>query len=105
MDLEVGVKADDRSYSLTQLKSLPLSLLSKIIYPDLYRVDNLGDVDMMEDEEGILIPSPSLLQLSYERITATGMYLMDCGDIYYLYLCRGLHQMILEKTLGISRYI
>ena len=44
------------------------------------------------------------LQLSYERIKATGMYLLDCGDSMILYLSRGLHQMILERVLGAARY-
>ena len=79
-----------------------------------------------EDENGgeLLIPQPDRLQLSFERISATGilkkyfqvklqfdnffnffsgMYLLDLGDMFYLYICRGIHQMILERVLGVTR--
>ena len=28
---------------------------------------------------------------------------MDIGDIFYLYICRGIHQMILERIFGVTR--
>lgn len=33
----------------------------------------------------------------------SGMYLLDLGDMFYLYICRGIHQMILERVLGVTR--
>ena len=36
-----GVKLDERTASLIQMKCLPLVPLIQAIYPDLYRVDNL----------------------------------------------------------------
>ena len=84
------------------------------IYPDLYRVDDLTDegglrenADTDDDDEDagpdIVVPQPARLQLSYERISATGMYLMDCGDSLMLYLCRGLHQFVLERIFKVIR--
>ena len=29
-----------------------------------------------------------------------GMYLLDVGDIIYIYICRGIHALILERLLG-----
>ncbi len=77
----------------------------QLLYPDLYRVDDLTDAGAIEDDEDgdVLIPQPPRLQLSYERISATGMYLMDCGDMYLLYVCRGIHQYILEKIFDVTR--
>lgn len=84
------------------------------IYPDMYRVDELSDTDGLEEkcddseseDEGesakVVIPQPARLQLSYERISATGMYLIDRGDIFILYLCRGLHQFVLERVFGVT---
>ncbi len=43
------------------------------------------------------------MQLSYERINATGMYLMDRADEMIIYLCRGLHQFMVERIFGVSR--
>ena len=51
----------------------------------------------------VRIPQPVRLQLSFERISATGMYLLDVGDLLYLYLSRGLHAMILERVFGVTR--
>ena len=63
--------------------------------------------DNEEDKDGktteIRIPQPDRLQLSFERISATGMYLLDIGDIMYLYLSRGLHAMILERIFGVTK--
>ena len=46
------------------------------MYPDLYRVDTLSDEGAIkeEDENGaeILIPQPNRLQLSFEKVSATG---------------------------------
>ncbi len=46
---------------------------------------------------------PHRLQLSYERISANGLYLMDAGDTFMLYVARGLHQFVLERIFGVTR--
>ena len=50
--------------------------LLQLVYPDLYRVDTLSDEGAIkeEDENGaeILIPQPNRLQLSFEKVSATG---------------------------------
>merc|ERR1711956_108383 len=107
MSIPNGVRADDRSFCFSQFKTLPLVQLLQLVYPDLYRVDTLTDENALkeEDESGVelLIPQPDRLQLSFERITAVGLYLLDIGDIFYLYICRGIHQMILERIFGVTR--
>lgn len=104
-----GVRADDRSFCFSQFKTLPLTQLIQTVYPDLYRVDNLTDEGALKEEDDngteVVIPQPDRLQLSFEKISATGMYLMDCGDIIYLYLCRGLHAMIIEHIFGTTRLL
>ena len=40
----------------------------QFIYPDLYRLDDLNDDGAIE-EDGILIPQPPKLQLSFENIS------------------------------------
>ena len=91
-----GVRADERSHYFSQFKTLPLTQVSlssitlfkrskidtffqllQLIYPDLYRVDNINLEGCLteEDENGgeLLIPQPDRLQLSFERISATGI--------------------------------
>lgn len=97
----------------------------QFLYPDLYRIDDLSDANSIEaseddklggggsdtesEDEGhpgrpVLIPQPSRSQLSYERISTVGMYLLDIGDVMYVYICRGIHQFVLERTLGVTRW-
>merc|ERR1711994_1233446 len=45
-----GVSLDERSFTFAEFKSLPLQQLLLMIYPDLYRVDDLSD-----DNENTLI--------------------------------------------------
>ena len=63
--------------------------------------DNEEDKETQNTE--VRIPQPARLQLSFERISATGMYLLDIGDVLYLYLSRGLHAMVLERIFGVTR--
>lgn len=102
-------RTDDRAAIFNSFKTLPLHQLIQLVYPDLYRVDDLTDdgedvlVDENEDGEQVRVPQPPRLQLSFERISATGMYVLDVGDMLYIYLCRGLHQMLLERIFGVTR--
>eukprot|EP00095_Tigriopus_kingsejongensis_P001586 maker-scaffold831_size90909-snap-gene-0.16 protein:Tk01586 transcript:maker-scaffold831_size90909-snap-gene-0.16-mRNA-1 annotation:"protein transport protein sec24b-like" len=101
-----GQRADDRSDCLARFKSLPLTQLLQYIYPDLYRVDDLNDEGALaegDEDDEILIPQPPRLQLSFERISATGLYLLDSNDMIMLYFSRGVHQFMLERILGVTR--
>ena len=53
-----GVPLDERTYSMINMKCLPLTNLIQSVYPDLYRVDQLEMVRTIEDEDGIPIPNP-----------------------------------------------
>ena len=63
--------------------------------------DNEENKDAKTKE--VRIPQPDRLQLSFERISATGMYLLDIGDIMFLYLSRGLHALVLERIFNVTR--
>jgi hypothetical protein len=30
---------------------------------------------------------------------------LDMGDMFYLYVCRGIHALILERIFGVNRYV
>jgi len=98
-----GVKLDDRTASLIEMKCLPLVPLIQAIYPDLYRVDNLELAKTMEDEEGTVIPVVDRLQLSAENVSLSGVYLLDRGDCFLLYLGKLAPQFFCEKIFGVSR--
>jgi len=64
-------------------------------------VDDLNE-DNALDEDDVLVPQPPRLQLSFENVSAVGMYLLDAGDQMFLYLARGLHQFVLERVFGVT---
>jgi len=98
-----GVPLDERSMQMINLKCLPLTNLMQSIYPDMYRVDQLDVAKSQQDEEGIVIPDPDRLQLSSENIAMSGAYLMDLGDIMYLYLGKVISSFFCEKIFGVSK--
>jgi len=100
-----GVRLDDRTASLIDMKCLPLSTLIQSVYPDLYRVDDLLNAETQEDEEGVSVPNPPRKQLSSENISLSGAYLMDLGDIFYLYLGKVVSAFFCEKIFGVSRLV
>ena len=80
------------------MKCLPLGQLIQMLYPDMYKVDNLELAKTKEDEEGQLIPVPGRLQLSAEHVTLNGAFLMDCGDKMLLFLGKVLQPFFCEKV-------
>jgi hypothetical protein len=56
-------------------------------------------IHIQEDEEGVLIPNPPRLQLSAEHVTLSGVYLMDVGDVLYLYIGKVATQFFCEKVI------
>ncbi len=52
----------------------------------------------------MVIPQPPRLHLSAEMIDSTGSYLLDTGDVIYLYVGRNVHPHFLETVLGSSNF-
>ena len=80
------------------MKCLPLGQLIQMLYPDMYKVDNLELAKTKEDEDGQLIPLPGRLQLSAEHVTLNGAFLMDGGDKMLLFLGKVLQPFFCEKV-------
>merc|ERR1719309_1676087 len=100
-----GLRLDDRTTALINMKCLPLSAMIQTIYPDLYRVDTLETVETKEDEDGNLIPQPPRLQLSAEKIAMNGAYLLDSGEKMILFIGKVTQPFFCEKIFGVSRPI
>jgi len=98
-----GLKLDDRTAALINMKCLPLAAMIQSIYPDLYRVDSLETAETKEDEDGNLVPQPPRLQLSAEKIAMNGAYILDCGDKLILFIGKVTQPFFCEKMFGVSR--
>jgi len=98
-----GLRLDDRTAALINMKCLPLAALIQTVYPDLYRVDSLETANTKEDEDGTLLPQPDRLQLSAEKIAMNGAYLMDCGERLLLFIGKVAQPFFCEKVFGVSK--
>jgi len=100
-----GLKLDERSAALIQMKCLPLASAIQTLYPDMYRVDALETVPTKpdEDEDGAVVPDPPRLQLSAEKVSLNGAYLMDCGDKMILFIGKVVSSFFCERMFGVSQ--
>ncbi|MBN3302571.1 SC24A protein, partial [Amia calva] len=119
-----STRLDDRVYAMCQLKYQPLTYLMLMIHPALYRVDNLSDesnrfvyehsvsswVISVLVLKGALnisdktIPQPALLQLSVEKLSREGAFLMDAGLVMYLWIGKNCSPSFITQVLGVPNY-
>ncbi|KAI9561908.1 hypothetical protein GHT06_012870 [Daphnia sinensis] len=103
-----STRLDDRVFAMNQLKVLPLSQLILSVYPDMYAIHNLHDQVNQRNsachQGEMVIPQPPRLHLSAEMVDSSGAYLLDTGDVIYLYVGRNVHPAFIENVLGSSNF-
>ncbi|CAG9785272.1 unnamed protein product [Diatraea saccharalis] len=92
-----STRLDDRVADMCDMKTWPLCHLMRAVYPDLYPIHELHLHIRTEDEP---YPDPPRLQLSAERISSSGAYLLDEGDTMLIYICGGVSAAYLSDTWG-----
>ncbi|XP_035289101.1 protein transport protein Sec24A isoform X4 [Anguilla anguilla] len=95
-----STRLDDRVFAMCQLKFQPLSYLMLMIHPSLYRVDDLTDEGALNISERT-VPQPRILQLSAERLSRDGAFLMDAGSVMYLWVGKNCNPNFLVQVLGV----
>ncbi|XP_068456897.1 protein transport protein Sec24A isoform X3 [Clinocottus analis] len=98
-----STRLDDRLFAMCQLKYQPLVYAMLMIHPALYRVDDLTDEGALNVSERT-VPQPRLLQLSVEKLSREGAFLMDAGTVMYLWIGRNCHPNFLTQVLGVPSY-
>uniref|UniRef100_H3ALJ2 SEC24 homolog A, COPII coat complex component n=1 Tax=Latimeria chalumnae TaxID=7897 RepID=H3ALJ2_LATCH len=98
-----STRLDDRVYAMCQVKSQALVYLMLMVHPNLYRVDKLTDEGAMNIGDKT-IPQPPLLQLSVEKLSKDGAFLMDAGSVMFLWIGRNCEQTFLSQVLGVPSY-
>ncbi|XP_076844603.1 protein transport protein Sec24B isoform X2 [Brachyhypopomus gauderio] len=98
-----STRLDDRVFAMCEFKSQPLKQIIRLTHPDLYRIDNLTEQGALHLNERV-IPQPPLLQLSAERLSREGAFLMDCGSVMYLWLGKCCDEMFIRDVLGYPDY-
>ncbi|XP_040907623.1 protein transport protein Sec24A [Toxotes jaculatrix] len=98
-----STRLDDRVFAMCQLKYQPLAYAMLMIHPALYRIDDLTDEGALNINERT-IPQPRVLQLSVEKLSREGAFLMDAGTVMYLWIGRNCHPNFLTQVLGVPSY-
>ncbi|XP_037605127.1 protein transport protein Sec24A isoform X3 [Sebastes umbrosus] len=98
-----STRLDDRVFAMCQLKYQPLVYAMLMIHPALYRLDDLTDEGALNINERT-IPQPRVLQLSVEKLSREGAFLMDAGTVMYLWIGRNCHPNFLTQVLGVPSY-
>ncbi|KPP79102.1 protein transport protein Sec24A-like [Scleropages formosus] len=98
-----STRLDDRVFAMYQLKYQPLSYLMPMIHPVLYRVDDLTDEGALNINDRT-IPQPRVLQLSVEKLSREGAFLMDAGLGIFLWIGRNCSSSFLSQVLGVPNY-
>ncbi|XP_057650879.1 protein transport protein Sec24A [Diorhabda carinulata] len=99
-----STRLDDRVMKMIDMKTKPLYMLIKDVYPDLFPIHNLEqqEVIMNSDEEPISMPPR--LQLTARSLESRGAFLLDMGENMILFICPNVPQEFLNEVLGISHY-
>ncbi|MGH0166488.1 UNVERIFIED_CONTAM: hypothetical protein FKN15_072599 [Acipenser sinensis] len=98
-----STRLDERVFAMCQLKYQPLAYLMLMIHPALYRVDNLTDEGAISIADRT-IPQPAILQLSVEKLSRDGSFLMDSGSVLYLWVGRNCAPNFITQVLGVPNY-
>lgn len=98
-----NVRLDERIFAMCQVKNQPLVHLMLTTHPSLYRVDNLSDEGALNINDRT-IPQPPILQLSVEKLSRDGAFLMDAGSVLMLWVGRNCAQNFLSQVLGVQNY-
>ncbi|XP_061747368.1 protein transport protein Sec24A isoform X1 [Nerophis ophidion] len=98
-----STRLDDRVFAMCQLKYQPLVYAMLMIHPALYRVDDLTDEGALNVSERT-VPQPRVLQLSVEKLSWEGAFLMDAGTDMYLLIGRNCNPNFLCQVLGVPNY-
>ncbi|KAK7799187.1 hypothetical protein U0070_014087 [Myodes glareolus] len=98
-----NARLDERTFAMCQVKTQPLVHLMLTTHPSLYRVDNLSDEGALNINDRT-IPQPPILQLSVEKLSRDGAFLMDAGSVLMLWVGRNCAQNFLSQVLGVQNY-
>ncbi|XP_073676375.1 protein transport protein Sec24B isoform X2 [Garra rufa] len=98
-----STRLDERVFSMCELKSQPLQQIMRMVHPDLYRIDNMTEQAALHLNDSV-IPQPPLLQLTAEKLTREGAFLMDCGSVMYMWVGKCCNETFIRDVLGFPNY-
>ncbi|KAL2077699.1 hypothetical protein ACEWY4_027203 [Coilia grayii] len=94
-----STRLDDRVFNMCEFKSQPLRHVMRLVHPDLYRIDSLSEQGALHLNDTV-VPQPPRLQLTAEKLARDGTFLMDCGNVLYLWVGKCCNEMFIREVLG-----
>uniref|UniRef100_A0A667Y5H4 SEC24 homolog B, COPII coat complex component n=1 Tax=Myripristis murdjan TaxID=586833 RepID=A0A667Y5H4_9TELE len=98
-----STRLDERVFAMCEFKTQPLQQLMRLVHPDLYRLDTLSDQGALHLND-MVVPQLPLVHLSAERLSRDGAFLMDCGNVFYLWIGKCCNDMFIRDVLGCPNY-
>lgn len=94
---------DCRSSTISTILTLPVDCLMSFFYPKLYALHTLSDKDTV-DYDGEELLAPPILQLSAEKLTRYGVFLMDYGTGIYIWVSKDATADVINNIFGVPHF-
>ncbi|XP_037658103.1 protein transport protein Sec24A isoform X1 [Choloepus didactylus] len=98
-----NARLDERIFAMCQVKNQPLVYFMLTTHPNLYRIDSLSDEGALNINDRT-IPQPPILQLSVEKLSRDGAFLMDAGSVMMLWIGKNCGHNFLSHVVGVQNY-
>ena len=95
------VHPDARAASLNLMRILPTDLFIQYIYPTLYRVYPMEPTCGTFDADGLVVLPPTL-NLSSEKMSRNGIFVMDNGQDIYVWFGKDIAPDIYNSLFGVQ---
>lgn len=96
------IPSDIRSAALCLLSTLPIPLLIRYIYPKFYSLHDMPDNAGVPDETTGQITLPPAHNLASERLVSYGLYLIDDGQVQFLWVGRDTVPQLIADVFGVE---
>lgn len=98
----VQIPSDLRSHALCLLTTLPVKYLIKYIHPDFYSLHDMPEDAGTIDEATGKVILPPRMNLSSEKIVTHGLYLIDDGQVIFVWVGRDAVPQLLLDAFGVE---
>jgi protein transport protein SEC24 len=112
------VRIDERAFFQQLLHNMDIEESKVFIYPRMFSIHDMGndigvpsDNQVVEGEEGVEeIPTagtnrvrlPAILNLSYERLSSSGIFLLENGHDMFMWIGRAVNPAIIQTLFGLQ---
>ncbi|CAB4001484.1 transport Sec24B, partial [Paramuricea clavata] len=94
---------DTKCYEMQQLKVMPFDVALLTIYPALYSLHDMTDEGAITTKSGS-VPQPPRLILSGEKLSRVGIFLMDAGQEFYIWVGKDAAHADIQCLFGVANY-